>query len=230
MPFAASIVQHPTFFAWGDERSRIYNHDATIDATPGSIRMTSTGETAHQAHVPRAVTEDPTDLEQAFARCSTSLYRYLWVRTGHDGHLADDLMQQLWLKTNQSAAGIRAHEIEFWLKGVAKNLIREHWRKKKRVPRRVPIVDHTIATELARRIGNEELPDAYWQRREVMDQLLLAVTDLGSAEQELIVAHYFRGESQADLATRWSISERAVEGRLYRVRRALRRKLECLSG
>jgi len=192
--------------------------------------MTSTGEAAHQVQVPRAATEDPTDLEQAFARCSTSLYRYLWVRTGHDGHLADDLMQQLWLKTSRSAAGVPAHEIEFWLKGVAKNLVREHWRKKKRVPRHVPIVDHTIASELARRIANEELPDAYWQRREVMDQLLLAVTDLSSHAQELIVAHYFQGASQADLAARWSISERAIEGRLYRARRALRRKLESLSG
>ena len=54
------------------------------------------------------------------------------------------------------------------------------------------------------------------------------MTDLSSAEQELIVAHYFQEESQANLAARLGISVRAVEGRLYRARRALREKLRNL--
>ena len=57
------------------------------------------------------------------------------------------------------------------------------------------------------------------------DQLLLAITELTSEEQELIVGHYFHGRSHDELAAECGLSPRAIEGRLYRARRALREKL-----
>ena len=45
---------------------------------------------------------------------------------------------------------------------------------------------------------------------------MLAITELPAAEQELIVGCYFDDVPHAELAARVGISERAVEGRLYR--------------
>ena len=172
--------------------------------------------------------EEHADLRRAFALHGRSLYRYFAVRTGGDTHRADDLMQKLWLRARRNSAGVRPSELEYWLRGIARNLIRETWRKRAAAKRRLPVVDTVVACELAEKIAAEDLPDEYLQRQEVRDQLILAITELGTIEQEVIVGHYFQGESHACLAKRFRISERAVEGRLYRARRVLRRKLKSL--
>lgn len=175
-----------------------------------------------------AESEQRTDIARAFAEHGRGLYRYFAVRTGGDAHRADDLMQQLWLRARQSAASVDGDRIEFWLRAVARNLIREHWRKQAAAPRHVPMAEPGLAAELADRIGREDLPDRYMERKEVQDQLTLAVTELSTAEQGLIVAHYFHGESAAALADRLGVSQRTVERRLQQSRRSLRRKLESL--
>ena len=187
--------------------------------------MTSTSVTAGWLMSARPAADDQTDLERAFARYGRSLYRYFAVRTGADTHQADDLMQQLWMRAKTGSASVSTDEIEYWLKTVAGNLVREHWRKQSTRPRHVPIADPQLAAELADRIAGEDLPDESWQRKEVADQLILAITELTSLEQEVLVGYYFQNESQASLAARLGISERAVEGRLRRARQALRRKL-----
>jgi len=189
--------------------------------------MTSTGEVASWVVSVSPTSDGCADLQRAFARYGRSLYRYFAVRTG-DGHQAEDLMQQLWMQAQRNSTNVPADTIEYWLKAVARNLVRQHWRKRATIPLHLPIADPALAAELADRIATEDLPEECLQRREIRDQLLLAITELGSAEQELIAAYYFQDESQADLARQLSVSERAVEGRLYRARQALRQKLKHL--
>ncbi len=168
-------------------------------------------------------------LEAAFNRYRPALYRYLAVRVGDDAHLADDLLQQLWLQTSgNGAVTVPENELEFWLRGAAKNLVRAHWRKARQCPACVPLVDAGLARELADRLATEELPVKTLERKEVRDQLLLAVTALPSADQELVVGFYFDGRTQGELAAATGLSERAIEGRLYRARRALQDKLRHL--
>lgn len=169
----------------------------------------------------------PAALQRAFDACSAAIHRYLAVRTG-DAHLADDLMQQLWLQMRGGGGAIPASRLEFWLRAVAKNLLRSHWRASRRRPEHVPIPDAELAAELAERLVAQQLPADELDRREVRDQLLLALTDLPAAEQELLIGCYFERLSHAALAERLSLSERAVEGRLYRARQALRARLASL--
>lgn len=164
----------------------------------------------------------------AFERCADSLYRYFAVRVAGDGHLASDLMQQLWIQADRGARHVPEHELEFWLRGVATNLIRTHWRARKRRPPPSSLGDPALAGELAERLASEDLPIDVLQRREVRDQLLLALTSLAASEQDLIVGHYFEGRSFADLAGAHGLTPRAIEGRLYRARSALRERLRHL--
>jgi len=168
-------------------------------------------------------------VEVVFDRCSAALYRYFAVRVGGDAHLADDLMQQLWLNATRTERPVPEDQMEFWLRGIAANLIRAHWRRQKRRPAMIPLADPHLAAELADRLVTEELPPEILERKEARDQLLLAITELPSREQELIVGHYFDGASFAELARRTGSSERAIEGRLYRARQALREKLRHLA-
>lgn len=168
-------------------------------------------------------------LERAFDRHSAALYRYIAVRVG-DAHLADDFMQQLWIQTRRGATHVPPDQLEYWMRVVARNLIRSYWRQQVRRPTHIPVHDPRLSAQLAERLVSQEIPGDTLERTEVQQQLLLAITQLGSDEQDLIVAFYFDGESQADIARRLDVSERAVEGRLYRVRLALREKLAGTDG
>jgi RNA polymerase sigma-70 factor (ECF subfamily) len=167
-------------------------------------------------------------LEAEFDRSGRSLYRYFAVRVGRDRHTADDLMQQLWLQAVRGGDAVPVGELEYWLRGIARNLIRAHWRQRSRRPTHVALADPALAAGLSDRLATEELPSALLERQEVRDQLLLAITELPTQDQELIVGHYFRGQSHAALARTIGVGTRAVEGRLYRARRALRDKLRNL--
>ena len=175
-----------------------------------------------------ASTEERSGVEAAFDTCSRGLYRYVVVRCGGDTHLADDLMQQTWLQASRSGALVAENEQERWLFGIARNVVRAHWRKQARRPAHVPIADPQLAAEVAERLVAHELPGEIVERKELHDQLLLAITELRSEEQELIIGHYFRDEPQRAIARRLGLSERAVEGRLYRARQALREALREL--
>lgn len=172
-------------------------------------------------------TVETDSFEKRFDLCSSALYRYFVVRTG-DAHLADDMMQQLWLHAQRRSAEIPLLQVEFWLRAVARNLVTTHWRTVGRRPAQVPIADQAIAADLANQLVSHDLPADQLERREVRDQLLLAITELDAADQELIVGHYFGDESHAALAARLAISPRAIEGRLYRARHALRERLQSL--
>jgi RNA polymerase sigma factor (sigma-70 family) len=168
-------------------------------------------------------------LGPAFDRCGAALYRYIVVRTGGDTHLADDLMQQLWLRaTSNGGASVPDDEIEFWLRGIARNLLRAHWRQARHRPAHLAVGDPAAASRLAEQLASEDLPPQILERREIRDQLVLAVTALPSQEQELIIGHYFHGRSLADLAETTGLTARAIEGRLYRARRSLEQRLREL--
>jgi RNA polymerase sigma factor (sigma-70 family) len=191
--------------------------------------MRASGPTRELAIDIRSATTDAAAVEAAFDRCSRALYRYIVVRVGGDAHLADDLMQQLWLQARTSRTAVPEDQQEFWLRGIARNLVRTHWRKQRRRPPSVPLADPALAAELAERLVSAELPVEILERKEVRHQLLLAITELDSHEQELIVEHYFHECAQAELGRRLGLSPRAVEGRLYRARRALNEKLKRLA-
>ena len=190
--------------------------------------MTVSGLARDSAIDIRPAADDAEPMEAAFDRCSRSLYRYFVVRVG-DAHLADDLMQRVWLQARTSGASVPQEKLESWLWSIARNLVRTHWRTRARRPEDVPLPCPEVAADLADRLVSKEFPPEALDRQEVRDQLLLAITELASQEQELIVEHYFHGRSHAELARRLSLSARAIEGRMYRARQALRARLEHLT-
>lgn len=170
----------------------------------------------------------PATAAAAYERSARGLYRFLMVRLGGDAHLADDFMQQLWL-AGQRGGPEPLEEREAWLFGAARNLLRAHWRKQRRRGNTAPIAEPTVAAALADQLATEEVPTEALEQRETRDQLLLALSSLRSEDQELIVAHYFHGQQHEALAEQYGSTARAIEGRLYRARQALRQRLEHLS-
>jgi RNA polymerase sigma-70 factor (ECF subfamily) len=167
------------------------------------------------------------DADSAFDLHARGLYRFFAVRTG-DPHLADDLMQQLWVASRTGRCPASSEEAGRWLAAIARNLLTTHWRRAGARPAHVPLADPALAAELAERLSREPLPLEELDRREVRDQLLLALSMLGGPDQDLVVAHYFEGRTFGEMAQRLGVSSRAVEGKLYRARQALQGMLRAM--
>ena len=170
---------------------------------------------------------EPRDrLVRAFERCSDGLYRFIVVRVGGDRHTADDLLQQTcYAAARQRRLPDQQNECEAWLFGIARNLIRKHWRSIRRRNGRVPLEDPARSRQLVEQMEGGPLPVDAIAGDEVISQLMLAVTALPAEEQRIIFAFYFEGRSQGEIAAELDVSPKSVESRLYRIRSRLRATL-----
>lgn len=165
----------------------------------------------------------PTGAVHGFSRCAAAIHRFLMVRTSSDAHLCDDLMQQLWLAAANQGGRVPVAQAEYWLRRVARNLLHSHYRRLGRQPIRL---DPAFGSELADRLSAAPLAPEALVQAEVHQAMLLALTELDTDDQEILLAHYAHGLSHAAIAERLGASARAVEGRLYRARLALRATLD----
>lgn len=164
------------------------------------------------------------------ARNAKGLFRFFMIRCGNDHDMAEDLMQELCLQISKSVAPATDDDsrIDAWLFGVGRNVLRRHWRTIIRRRRNIPTVDNELAGNLAQAIDTKPLPHETLHRREVQQQVMLAITSLGQVDQDVLLKYYFDGKSQNQIAEEMRMSSRAVEGRLYRARQAMKEKLSGL--
>jgi RNA polymerase sigma factor (sigma-70 family) len=188
--------------------------------------MTQACESVIMARLAEEPTGLPMTVEQFYDRYATVFWRYFAVRTAGDTHAADDLAQHLWLQARLKGSSMRGGNVEAWLWQVARNLLRLHYRK--RGTAELPEADPGVVHCLAEKLDSEPLPDEVLSRREIRDQLLLTLTSLPVEHQVLLVGYYFDGRTELVLAEELGVSPRAIEGRLYRARHALRDKLAHL--
>lgn len=139
---------------------------------------------------------------------------YAWVskRAGADRALAEDVTQEAWLR----ALAVwrrkgRPREPLAWLRAVARNLMLNHFRRRR-----------------PERLGAEELDleGAYEPATPGAAALLQwGLSRLREGQARLLEAHHLDGKGIGAIATELGLSERAVEGRLRRSRIALREAL-----
>ncbi len=165
-------------------------------------------------------------LASALERNAQSLWRFFQYRVSGDSMLAEDLMQELCLQaTRSNLPDGEPDRIDAWLFGVARNVLRRHWRTITRRRNSLPEVRADLSAELGQMLDREPMPQDMLEKKETQEQLMLALTALPGGDQDLILQHYFDGRSQSEIAQQMGLSARAVEGRLYRARQALRNKL-----
>ncbi len=142
-----------------------------------------------------------------------SLYAYVSRRVGGDRTLAEDIVQDAWLRALASwPRKGTPDQPGAWLTRVAHNLLASHFRRRRPEP-----VDPAELDLLADRL-EPETPSA------------AALVQWGLARVRrshalLLEAFYFDGKSTRDLAGANGLSERAIEGRLRRARQALEKHL-----
>lgn len=141
------------------------------------------------------------------------LYRYVSRRVGGDTALAEDLVQETWMRALDTwpSRGMPDEPLA-WLTRVAHNTLVSHFRRVQ------PVAWDPEAVE---RISAPAPIDD-----EIARMVSWALARLRRSHAELLEAQYFEDKSVADIARDRRMSERAVEGRLRRARAKLRKTLE----
>jgi RNA polymerase sigma-70 factor (ECF subfamily) len=141
------------------------------------------------------------------------LYRYVLWRCGGLRDCAEEVVQETWLtavrrvRTFDPAAG----SFVAWLRGIAANLLRNHFRR-----RRHHRIEPLAADPL------DAGPELARQERHRAEAVARALAALPARYEDVLRAKYLEGRSVADIAATWAESAKAVESLLSRARQAFR--------
>lgn len=134
---------------------------------------------------------------------------------------ADDVFQDSMVAIAKSADSYDpSRDFAVWAKGVARNMVRRHWRKIGREP------SHAVveALEYLGDLAFEEVPDTWERERQA---LRFCMAKLKETSRRLIFLRYDRNLAGEELANASGLSPGAVGTTLARIRRQLRL---CIDG
>jgi RNA polymerase sigma-70 factor (ECF subfamily) len=157
-------------------------------------------------------------LVQIYNDTIIALYRYASRRCGGQRALAEDVTQETWLRAVKDWRQRGPPERPLgWLTTVARYLILNDLRR-----REPESLDGISPGEIVAAMERDAVSDS----AEIAFAVNQALTRIPKAEAQLLEAFHYERSKVSQLAERYGISERAVEGRLRRARERLRRELE----
>jgi RNA polymerase sigma factor (sigma-70 family) len=150
-----------------------------------------------------------------YRRTIRPLYAYVSRRVGGNVSLAEDLVQETWLRAVRAwpARGVPAEPLA-WLIRVARNILISHFRR---------VSPDLVEPAQLDRVAQD--PSAAAELPEAASVINWGLTRLRRAHAEILEDFYFAGKSVRDIARERAVSERAIEGRLRRAREKLRRHI-----
>jgi len=146
------------------------------------------------------------------------LYAYVSLRCAGDRPLAEDVVQETWLRAvdvwrRQGLPDTPAA----WLTSVAHNLLVSHYRRHK------PLPLGSITSEAVLAVVDDGFDT---ESVEIERVIHWGLAQLPERQSKLLEAFHFDERPVARIAAECRMSERAVEGRLRRARLKLRRLIE----
>ncbi len=161
---------------------------------------------------------DEATLVQTYQECVHGLYAFVSRRCGGDRGLAEDVTQEVWLRAVKAWKRDGPPENPpAWLRTVARNLILNHYRRRRPISLGALPPGWEIALE-----GEPMEPE----NPEAAALVNYGLSRLKPAQARLLEAFHLEGMKVAQIAAREGLSERSVEGRLRRGRQKLKKYVE----
>jgi RNA polymerase sigma-70 factor (ECF subfamily) len=156
------------------------------------------------------------DLVRTYRSTVGPLYAWVSRRVGGDRALAEDLVQDTWMRAvaDWPVHGVPRDPLA-WLIRVARNTLVSHFRRM-----RPELVDPALLDAIERQ---EPQATSHPGAASVINW---GMAQLRRSHAELLEEFYFAEKSVRDIARDRGLSERAVEGRLRRARTKLRKVIE----
>lgn len=156
------------------------------------------------------------------------LYRFCFYRVGGNRHLCEEVVQETLLRAIRELSRYQPARAEGnvfpWLTGLARNEIRRALAQEKSTTSLENLwarMDKELR-QIYAKLESEPLEDEVLQREETREMVGATMSQLPSHYREALEAKYVAGRSVREMAANWSMSEKAVESRLTRARKAFR--------
>ncbi len=156
----------------------------------------------------------PDEYEELYKKYSTDVFNYIWYRVGHDHELAEDLMQEVFVRAFAKLKNFqnKGYSYRTYLLTIAKNVLVNYFKKKK------PIV----GLEDYQNIPTEITQDQEVNRKLEAGNLWCAVQDLSHNERDVILMYYKNDMKIKDIGTVIKKTPNAVKIILTRGRKKLK--------
>lgn len=189
---------------------RAADHRAAMTTPPSASRPRRKG--LHDA--------DRAEVEAVVAAHQTMVYGFLRGRLA-DASAADDLCQEVFLRflTSRPLVATGSGETSAWLVGIARNVLREHARRRAR-RREVSWTELCLDVEHG---GNQAAGDT----DDRLARIPGCLDGLGKTARTALDLHYGERLRLAEIGRRFDRSENAVKLLLFRARQAVRRCLDA---
>jgi RNA polymerase sigma factor (sigma-70 family) len=158
----------------------------------------------------------PDTFVEVARRHEVAVHGYLARRAGRQA--ADDLLAEVWLRAFAARAGYDARHSDAgpWLYGIARNVLREHWR--------TVGADELTALDEARVDPWDDI-NARLDSAERAKAVMLAVRELPEAEREVLLLVAWEQLTPAEAAKVLGVPQGTARSRLHRARATLNRML-----
>lgn len=149
------------------------------------------------------------------------------LRYVHSAADADDLVIETFVRLYQNRRRLRpGTNLSAWLFTTLSRLCLNHLRWQKRHPSVAGAPDHEgSSAESGFPDPSVAHPATPMEQSEALESLRQAIDRLPHEQKTLLLLHHYEGMPVKDIATVVGCSEKAVENRLYRLRRNLRAEL-----
>lgn len=174
----------------------------------------------------RAAAGDVQAIESFYGAHVDGLYAFVFYRVGRDPALAEDVVQETFLRALDDAKGYDPGRgsLRAWLCTSSRNVIRKQLRAHRRadeLQRTWDRIDATLSQVFAA-LDSKPLSDEVLAREETRDLVNMTIANLPEEYRNALEGKYVRGESLREIAGRLRVSEDAAKSLLARARRAFR--------
>ncbi len=160
----------------------------------------------------------PKVFAEIFDNHSEALRNYMYYKCG-DMHLAEDLVQESFVKLWSSCAKVMVSKAKSFLFTVASNLFLNVVAHKK------VILKHQKQTT---KQYTKETPEFILEEKEFMEKLQKAIADLSEKQREVFLLNRIDKKTYVEISEIVGISVKAVEKRMSLALKKLREKIELL--
>ncbi len=159
-----------------------------------------------------AAKKDPRLYEEIYKKYSGKIFNYFWYRVGHNVELAEDLMQETFLRAFMHLPKFRQRSYSYltYLLTIARHILISHWRKQRSTVSLEELTD--VPAEITRTVERKLAAEKLWR----------AVQQLSANERDALFLYYREGIPIKEIAKIMNKTPNAVKIYLSRARKKLK--------